>query len=242
MSSVNVALIFAGGMGQRMNSRTLPKQFLELHGKPIIIYTLEHFEAHPEIDGIVVVCLDGWQEYLRNLLDRFHIQKVKAIVTGGLTGQQSICNGVKKLHALYSDDTIVLIHDGVRPLIDLDVITNNIHTVQKYGSAITVAPVTETVSLKGGNNQIQNIVPRSQCQLARAPQSFYLGPLYKAHLQAMQEGMGDFIDSASLMLHYGTELYAVDGPTENIKITTPTDFYIFRALVDAREDSQIFGL
>ncbi|MFU0833889.1 MAG: Ribitol-5-phosphate cytidylyltransferase [Oscillospiraceae bacterium] len=239
---MNYALIFAGGTGQRMNSKTKPKQFLELHGKPIIIYTLEHFEQHKSIDGIVVACLESWIPYLETLLEKFHITKVKKIVPGGNTTQQSIYNGVEILWNLAAPDSIVLVHDGVRPLINMDVISNNIKSVQQFGNAITVSPVVETVAIKGKDCEIGEIVNRSQCRLARAPQSFFLKDLYHAHQQAKKEGKINFIDCASLMRYYGHKLMAVEGPIDNIKITTPSDFYIFRALEDAYEDSQIFGL
>lgn len=238
---MNVALIFAGGTGQRMNSKTLPKQFLELHGKPIIIYTLEHFEYHKDIDGIVVVCVDGWQDYLKQKLKLFGITKVRAIVKGGETGQLSIKNGVDKIKELYPDDTVVLVHDGVRPLIDREIITKNIQSVLKNGSAITVSPAIETVTVLDDNNHVSQILNRKDCYMAKAPQSFRLKDLYDCHQKAFKEQKFDYIDSASLLKHYNFDLTVVEGPVENIKITTPSDFYIFRAISDARENSQIFG-
>ena len=240
---MNTVVIFAGGTGHRMNSKTVPKQFLELHGKPIIIYTLEQFERHPLVDGIVVVCLKGWEAYLQKLLNRYFIEKVRAIVPGGETGQESIYHGLKKLSELYSGDDIVLVHDGVRPLIDEETITANIESVQLNGSAVTVAPCNETVTTFDFDapNQIEDIIERRHCKIAKAPQSFYLKELLAAHERARKEGISDFIDSASMMRHYGHRLYTVDGQAANIKITTPMDFYIFRAIVDARENRQIMG-
>lgn len=239
---MNTALIFAGGTGQRMHAKGMPKQFLELHGKPIIIYTLEQFENHPEIDGIVVSCLESWIPHLRKLLKKFCIEKVREIVPGGETGQLSIYNGLAALEKHYPKDTLVLIHDGVRPLIDEETISKNIACARDHGCAITTTPAVETVTMDNENGQIGQIVDRSKCQMAKAPQSFCLGMLLEAHRQAMASGCTNYIDSASLMRHYGCMLYAVEGKSENIKITTPADFYIFRAIVDAREDSQIFGL
>lgn len=238
----NVALIFAGGVGQRMRPAARPKQFLELHGKPIIIYTLEVFDRHPEIDGIVVACVDGWHEYLQQLLDKFHITKVKSIVPGGKTGQESIRNGIYKLHTLYGDDTVVLIHDGVRPLIDRDLLSRNIACARQYGNAITVAPAIETIAIKSDiENEAGQIIDRSDCQLLRAPQCFLLGDIMDAHRKAQAAGRNDYIDSACLMRDYGHRLHTVMGSSENIKITTPSDFYIFRAIIDARENGQVFG-
>lgn len=128
---MNYAVIFAGGTGTRMNSKTRPKQFLTLHGKEIIIYTLEHFENHPEIDGISVVCIEGWIDYLKKLLDKYQIKKVRWISPGGATGQESIYNGLNAMRGQIADDSIVLIHDGVRPLIDEELITNNIRMAEK---------------------------------------------------------------------------------------------------------------
>lgn len=239
---MNIAVIFAGGTGQRMNTKTRPKQFLELHGKPILIYTLESFQNCEIIDSIIVVMLKDWISYTRDLIDRYRINKVNAIVPGGETGQASIFNGVKKASELYSKESIVLIHDGVRPLMDTSTIERCITCVENHGTAITVSPAIETVAIKDEDGAIGDILPRSNCLIAKAPQCFYLGELYSAHLQAIKDGHQDFIDSASLMQFYGRKLYSVEGPVENIKITTPSDYYIFRAISDARENSQIFGI
>ena len=239
---MNCALIFAGGAGHRMNTKTLPKQFLSLYGKPIIIYTLEKFDSHPEIDCIVIACLEGWEGYLESLIEKHGIKKVAAIVPGGDTGQQSIYNAARKLTELCPTDSIVLVHDGVRPLIDPETISANVACVKEHGSAVTVSPSTETVAITGSNDIISDIIDRSVCRLAKAPQSFRLGELLCAHEKARAEKLDDFIDSASLMRHYGHSLHTVLGSSSNIKITTPSDFYIFRALVDAMETEQIIGL
>ena len=239
---MNIAVIFAGGTGQRMNTKGRPKQFLELHGKPLLIYTLEIFQNSPSIDGIILVMLESWILYSESLIERFRISKVKSIVAGGETGQESIYRGVERAYELYPDDSVVLVHDGVRPLIDLQTIEACINTVRLKGSAITVSPATETIALVECENNIGKILPRNECQIAKAPQCFILGDLYKTHIKAQYDGKKSFIDSASLMQYYGYKLYTVNGPVENIKITTPADFYIFRAISDARENSQIFGL
>lgn len=236
------AVIFAGGTGSRMKSSTKPKQFLELHGKPIIIYTLEHFEAHTQIDNIVVVCIEEWIDYLQELLEKFHIKKVSKIVPGGKTGQMSIFNGLNVLNDLKkSDEDIVLIHDGVRPLINEITISNNIDCIKQNGNAITVKPVIETVIQVNDKNSIENVIDRDSCQTAVAPQGFYLKDIYQAHLNAQKENLFEFTDSATLMRHYGKALYTVMGGSENIKITTPSDFYIFRAISELRENAQILG-
>ena len=239
---MNIAIIFAGGTGQRMNTKTKPKQFLELHGKPIIIYTLEHFDQHELIDGIIVVCVEGWIDYCQSLIDKFHIRKVKAIIPGGRTGMLSRFEGIKKASELYPEDTICLMHDGVRPMIDHDIISRNIESVEKNGSAVTVTPAIETIAVRGTDNKVGQIIDRSKCQMAKAPQSFRLGKLLRAHQKAVDEGMLDCIDTAYLMQLQGNDIYTVEDSAENIKITTPSDFYIFRALMDNRENSQIFGV
>lgn len=235
------AVIFAGGSGTRMKTTTKPKQFLELHGKPIIIHTIEHFENHPLIDQIVIVCIEGWIEYLQTLLSKFQIKKVVKVVAGGDTGQMSIFNGIQVLASNMDSEDIVLIHDGVRPLIDEEIITQNIECVRKNRTAITVKPVIETVIQVNDENAIINVVDRDSCQTAVAPQSFYVSDIYSLHLKAQEEGLIDMTDSATLVRHFGLELFTVMGGPENIKITTPSDFYIFRALYESNENAQIFG-
>lgn len=239
---MNIAIIFAGGTGQRMNSKTRPKQFLELYGKPIIIYTLERFENHPDIDGIIVVCLKDWIAYCNGQIRKHGLNKVRDVIPGGATGMLSRFNGIQRAAELYPPDTVCLMHDGVRPLIDDKTISENIACVKRHGSAITSSPAIETVVVRGEGNHVGTILDRSKCQMARAPQSFRLAELLDAHQRALEEGMNDYIDTAFLMQKYGHALFFVEGPPENIKITTPPDFYVFRALTDAKENSQIFGL
>ena len=193
----NVAIIFAGGTGKRMNTRSKPKQFLELHGKPILVYTLEEFNNHSEIDGIILVIIEDWIEHCKKLVEKYHLNKVKAVVGGG-------------------------------------------DCVKKHRTAITVTPAIETITIKTESGEIGQIIERSRVEMARAPQSFYLKDILEIHKRA-EEDRKNFIDSASMMQYYGYPLYSVDGLPENIKITTPNDFYTFRALVDARENLQIFG-
>ena len=238
---MNNVLIFAGGAGRRMNSRSKPKQFLKLYGKEIIIHTLENFQNHSEVDNIVVVCIKGWIEYLQKLLAQYDMDKVRLIVAGGKTGQESIYNGLRALSDFAPEDSIVLVHDGVRPFVTDTLISDCIKSVKKNGSAITVTPAIETIVELDGK-KIQTITDRSKCYLAKAPQCFYLGELLAAHEKAIKDGNTSMIDSASLMKHYGHSLYVVPGSADNIKITTPADFYTFRALYDARENQQIFGL
>lgn len=236
------ALIFAGGSGTRMNSKSRPKQFLQFYGKELIIHTLENFQNHDEIDGIAVVCIEEWIPYLNKLLEKYGIDKVKAVVFGGVTGQESIFKGLKAIKTFDKDEkSIVLIHDGVRPFINEDVISSCIKTVKEKRSAITVVPATETI-ITSEDGKISSITDRSKCCLARAPQCFYLDDILDAHNKAIKDGNLNIIDSASLMKFYGHELYTVQGNADNIKITTPADFYTFKALYEVRENQQIFGL
>ncbi len=242
---MNVALIFAGGVGSRMHSKGRPKQFLELNGKPIIIHTIEHFELHPEIDAIAVVCISEWIEYLKQQLKKFAIGKVKWVVNGGATAQESTRKGLYTVRngcGCNPEEVIVLIHDGVRPLITEQLISDNIASVKQYGNAVTVVPATETIIEVNDNDDIENVRTRSKCKIARAPQSFVLSDIIAAHEQSMKDGFLDAIDSVTLMRHYGKTLHTVDGPIENIKITNPSDFYILRAILEAKENSQIWGL
>ena len=240
---MNLAVIFAGGIGKRMNSRALPKQFLKLYGKEILIYTLEHFENHPEIDGIVIACVEEWIPYLEDLIEKYRLKKVKKVVPGGYNGQESIYHGLLAAKEIAgSQESIVLIHDGVRPLINEEVISKCICSVKENGSAITTAPVVETIICAGKDEKVERIIERSQCLVARAPQCFWLSEILDNHKRARQEKRMDFIDSASIMSFYGKELSIVEGPVENIKITTPMDFYTFKALFEARESSQLFGI
>ncbi len=241
---MNVALIFAGGTGIRMNSSAKPKQFLELHGKPIIIYTLEIFEYHLEIDKIIVVCLEEWIGYLNRLIKHYHLKKVVAVIPGGRNTQESQYKGLKEICSWEETDkeTIVLVHDGVRPLVDEETITRNIESVKKYASAITVTPAIETIIYVDKKEYLNDVIDRNQCRMAKAPQSFFAQDLYHIHLQAIRDNKRDFIDSACLFQYYGRKLHTVEGNKENIKITTPIDFYLFRAITEAKENSQIWGI
>lgn len=238
---MNIAVIFAGGSGSRMNTKSRPKQFLELNGKPIIIYTLELFDNHQQIDGIVVACLEEWIPFLEKMIRKFEINKVVKVVKGGATGQESIYNGlVAAEEYAKGEDATVLIHDGVRPLITDQTITDNIKMVEQCGSCITCVPASETFVVKRQDGGLQ-IPLRKDSMIARAPQSFRLCEILNSHRKAIVEGKTDFIDSCTMMSHYGYSLGTVEGPVENIKITTPTDYFIFRAMVQVHENQQIFG-
>lgn len=238
---MNRALIFAGGAGKRMNSRSKPKQFLELHGKPVIIYTAEHFEYHDEIDDIVIVCLKDWIQELKGLLKRYGITKVSAIVPGGETGHDSIYLGLSKMKERAEDRDIVLIHDGVRPLINTELITQNIQAVKEFGCAITAEPVRESVVQCIDGKNIVDVPPRNEMYVAKAPQSFYFSEIMELYGQAQQDGHKT-IDSSHLCNIYHKSMHIVESTKNNIKITEPADYYIYRALYEAMESQQIFGV
>ena len=238
---MNIAVIFAGGSGLRMHTKSRPKQFLDLNGKPIIIYTLELFDNHPQIDAIVVACIENWIPFLEKQLRKFEITKVIKVVPGGETGQQSIYNALCAAENAGTDNSIVLIHDGVRPLITEQAITDNINKVKQSGSCITCIPATETLVVRQTDGSLE-IPSRADSLIARAPQSFFLKDIIAAHRRALAEGRNDFIDSCTMMSQYGYKLGTIIGPMENIKITTPTDFFVLRAMMKVHEDQQIFGL
>ena len=224
---MNIGVIFAGGVGRRMNTKGKPKQFLEVHGKPIIVHTIDIFQNTEAIDAVVVVCVSDWLDYMNNLVERFNLTKVKAVVAGGETGQMSIFKGLEAAEQLATDDAVVLIHDGVRPLINEEVINANIQSVKETGSAVTSVRAKETVVLVNDSSKISEVVDRTRSFIAKAPQSFYLSDILSVERDAISKGITDAIDSSTLMGMYNRELTIVEGPYENIKITTPDDFYMY---------------
>lgn len=232
---MNIAVVFAGGVGRRMHTKELPKQFLKVYGKPIIIHTLQIFESHEDIDAIVISCVKEWIPYMNELIEKYNLKKIKSVVAGGSTGQESIYHGLLAAKAIAYEEAIVLIHDGVRPFINHKVITENIESVKANGTAITTSKVTETILVVDNTNLINEVPNRDNSRIAKAPQSFWLSDILKAHNDAIAEGRNDFIDSCTMMEHYGHKLYLVDGPIENIKVTTPQDIFTMRAVLESRE-------
>jgi 2-C-methyl-D-erythritol 4-phosphate cytidylyltransferase len=233
---MNHVLIFAGGTGVRMNTTDKPKQFLELHGKPVIIYTIEHFEKHPEIDNILVVCLESYIEELWQLLNLYGIKKVSQIVPGGDGGDKSIYNGLKALESVCRDDDILLLHDGVRPLINRRLISENIDSVRKFGNAISIAPTSESI-VHNSPNEV-SVPPRNEMFSVKAPQAFRFSDIWDLHKRAHKDGIRT-IDSAHLCSVYGVKMHFVVSSPYNIKITMPQDYFMFRALFEAMENKQL---
>ncbi len=232
-----IALIFAGGTGTRMKKQ-VPKQFLEIGKKAIIVRTIEVFEKCDDIDEIYVSCIEDWINYLKELLEKANIKKVVRIVPGGKTGQLSIFNGLKAAYKKNKNetDTIVLIHDGVRPFIDEDLIKRNINCVIENGCAISCAPAIETILLTDRKGEVNAITDRNCSKLARAPQSFYLNNIYDLHMKALAEGIDDFIDNCTMMNYYNKRLYMVETSSDNIKITTPNDYYIAKCIFERGDE------
>lgn len=240
---MNIGVIFAGGIGSRMNSKALPKQFLKVHSKPIIVHTLEVFQESDAIDAVVISCVESGIDYLNELIETYRLSKVKKVVPGGETGQLSIYNGLLAAQEISdNEDSIVLIHDGVRPLINVDLLAANVENVKQNGTAITSTPTKETFVVVDDNKEVVKIPSRAHSYIAKAPQSFHLRDILKYHQKALSEGITDSIDSCTLVSSYGMKVSVVEGPFENIKITTPEDFYMFKALFDARENEQIYGI
>lgn len=238
----NVAIIFAGGVGARMGSG-LPKQFIEVNGKPIIIHTLDIFEEHPDIDEIYVACKEEYIRKLQKLVQRHMISKVMKIVPGGATGQDSIYHALQAARENNTPDTVVLIHDGVRPCITKELIDEDLACVREHGTAITCTPLYETPVISSNGKTIDEIPPRSSFYTAQAPQCFYLGDVLEAHALTRKDNPGyeGIVDTCSMMKKLGKEVTLVEGPRGNIKVTTPEDLYTFRAMIQYKETEQIFG-
>lgn len=229
-----VAVITAGGVGRRMTLGDIPKQFVEVEGIPVIVHTLRIFDDHPMVDGIVISCLADYISELGDMIEKFEVVKVIGIVAGGATGQESIYNALVHAQNTYPSDTIVLIHDAVRPLIHPETITGTIESVRAYGSAVTSSLVAETVVTVAADEYVDNQIDRAKTRLARAPQGFLLEALLECHRLAQAEGRNDYIDSCSLALAYGLGVRLVEGPPENIKLTTLIDLEVFAAIQGKR--------
>lgn len=234
----NIAILTAGGTGTRTH-QDIPKQFLNVNNKPILIYTLEAFQHHPNIDEICVVILEGWEQILWAYAKQFNISKLKYVTLGGATGQESIYNGLKAIRKDHSDQDIVVIHDGNRPMVSQDVITDNLVKQKKYGSAVATIPCTEVVFVSDDGIDSDRSIPRENLQRTQTPHSYYLGDLWNAHLMAQEKGIHNMAASCALMEALGKKTYFSKGSEKNLKITTVEDIEIFKALLNARKDEWI---
>lgn len=239
---MNIAIIFAGGSGVRMGAG-VPKQFLEINGKPILIHTLQLFQEHEEIDRIYLAMNEGYIRYAEQLVQDYRIDKLAAVVPGGVTAQDSIYNALKRAAGENPMDSIVLIHDGVRPVVEYEVISDNIAAVKQYGSAITSTLCYETILVSKDGNTVDHLPLRKESYSAQAPQSFYLKDIIEAHeaIRRTAGGYENMVDACTIYNALGKQPHMVAGNRGNIKVTTPEDVYMFRALLQYKENEQAFG-
>lgn len=229
----NIALIIAGGNGHRMKQE-IPKQFININDKPIIVYTLEAFQNHPDIEEIGVVCIDGWHDILRAYARQYKIDKLKWIVPGGENGQGSIRNGVYEAEKRYSSDDIVLIHDAIRPMLSQEVISDCIIQCRTHGSAIVTTPCNTAVLNRDGNDSSHTVVVRENLAMTQTPQAFPIKTIADAHREALEKGITNSVASCTLMIELGKSVHFSIGSETNIKLTTPDDLLIFKALLSLR--------
>ncbi len=242
---MNIAIIFAGGLGQRLNNgeNSTPKQFLKINDKPIIIRTLELFQTHKDIDKIYISIHPDYYEYMQELVKYYYITKTSGIVNGGKTGQESIYNALKSAQKENPQDSIVLIHDGVRPNITEEVITKNIECTKKNGNAITCTSCFETILISENGINPEHVPYRKDTYAAQAPQTFHLGEVIEAHeiTRKTNPNYTDIVDTCTLYKTLDKKTFMVKGNRGNIKITTIEDLYILRALIRYKEDLEAFG-
>ena len=232
----NIALIIAGGIGARMG-QDIPKQFINVNDKPVIVYTLEAFQKHSQIDGIEVVCIDEWQGALKAYAKQFGIAKLENIVNGGKNGQDSIRNGLYDIASRYTDeDDIVLVHDAIRPMISEEVISDNIRVCREYGNAITVVPCTAAMLKTYDSVSTTEQVPRDYLKITQTPQSFFINDLVSAHKEALEKGITNSVASCTMYIELGKKLYMSKGSEKNLKLTTTEDIEIFKALLNSKKE------
>ena len=227
-----VAEIIAGGSGQRMG-QDIPKQFLNVYNKPVLIYTLEAFQRHPKIDAIEVVCIEGWEDVVWAYANQFKINKLKWVTPGGKTGQESIRNGVFNMKGILSFDDLIIIHDGIRPLVEEYVLNNLIETAAKHGNAVTSLPYNEQVFIKDpeDNTRTKKYIPRKSFRRVATPQAYQFDAVYEAYKKAFEKeiGIGPSTYTNTMMVDLGYELYFAEGSEKNIKITTVSDLELLKA-------------
>lgn len=230
---MNIALIIAGGVGNRMN-QDIPKQFLNVYDKPVIIYTLEAFQQHPNIDAIEVVCIEGWEEILKAYCKQFNITKLDHVVQGGLNGQDSIRNGIMDIKTRYSDDDIVLVHDAIRPMVSADIISDCIRVCAEEGNAISVIPCTASMLKTADGVSSEEQIPRDNLKITQTPQAASLGNLVWAHGEALKRGITNSVATCTMFIELGEKLYFSLGSEKNLKLTTPDDMEIFKSLLTTK--------
>ena len=229
----NIALLLAGGSGNRMN-QDIPKQFLTVNERPVIIYTLEAFEKHPEIDAIAVVCVEGWEQVLWAYAKQFNIFKLKYVIPGGSTGQESIRNGVMELEKHFASTDFVLVHDAIRPMVSAEIISDSIRVAREFGNAITVIPCAEAMLQTEDGESSTGSYPRECLKRTQTPQTFRIGDICELHRRAQKAGISNSVASCTLMIELGEKVYFSTGSEKNIKLTTVEDIDIFKALLAAK--------
>lgn len=230
---MNIALIIAGGSGTRMH-QNIPKQFLTVNERPVIVYTLEAFQNHPAVKEIAVVCIEGWEPVLRAYAAQFNISKLKYVVPGGKNGQDSIRNGVYELERHHSAEDIVLIHDAIRPMVSAEIISDCIRVTQERGNAITVIPCAEAMIQTEDDEVSVGSYPRDRLKRTQTPQGFKLGEICDLHRKALEVGITNSVASCTLMIDMGKQVYFSSGSEKNIKLTTTEDIDIFKALLTVK--------
>lgn len=229
----NIALIIAGGSGTRMH-QDIPKQFITVNERPVIVYTMEAFEKHPEIDSIAVVCISGWEQVLWAYARQFNITKLLYVIPGGQTGQESIRNGVFELEKHYEKDDIVLVHDAIRPMVSAEIISDNIRVATEFGNAITVIPCAEAMLQTEDGMASTGSYPRDRLKRTQTPQAFHLGEICTLHRRALAAGITNSVASCTLKIEMGEQVFFSVGSEKNIKLTTVEDIDIFKALLAAK--------
>ncbi len=232
-----VAIIITGGSGSRMG-QDIPKQFINVYDKPVLIYTLEGFQKHPEIDVIEVVCLEGWHDILKAYARQFSIDKLKWVISGGASGQESIRNGVFNLEGKCKDDDIIVIHDGIRPLVDESVLSDVIITAKQFGNAVTSLPYNEQIFKTTDGKTTNEFIPRETLRRVSTPQAYRFDLLLSSYKKAFKEKIGIYGSSYAntMMVELGETLHFAAGSEKNIKLTTKDDLEMFKAYLKRDKD------
>ena len=233
-----IAVIIAGGSGSRMG-QDIPKQFINVYDKPVLIYTLEGFQRHPQVDKIEVVCIDGWHDVLWAYAKQFNITKLEWVVSGGDTGQESIRNGVYNLEGKASKDDTIIIHDGIRPLVDETVLTDVIMKCKKYGNAVTSLPYNEQIFVIDDEISTTKFIPRETLRRVSTPQAYQFGLLDEKYHEAFERRVGIYGShyTNTMMVELGIRLYFASGSDKNIKLTTKDDLEMFKAYLKSDKDN-----
>ena len=237
---MNIAVIIAGCVGSRMG-QDLPKQFINVYDKPVLIYTLESFQKHPQVDAIELVCIDGWHEIVWAYAKQFNITKLKWIVSGGKTGQESIRNGVYGLEGKANPDDNIIIHDGIRPLVEPSVLSDVISKCSQYGNAVTSMPYNEQIFVINEDDETttNKYIPRETLRRVSTPQAYRFDLLDEKYHEAYEKEIGIYGShyTNTMMVELGVTLHFAAGSDKNIKLTTKDDLEMFKAYLKADKDN-----